>query len=192
MDHKELFKILDEYVDSNLTHLKSDEPNCCKNPEINLNENGLYNVCYNCGRITPYFEEILPPNYLNPNYQMKTYIKYNSKHRHLWRINNWELGKFYKENTAHKSYLIIKGICEKYELCTKVIDKACYIYKTIYIDNNITSRSNIKMCVFILCIKRAATHNNVKLNVNQVLQDYNLSLKNYTDAIHKIKHLKII
>lgn len=181
----ELFNKLDKYI--NKEKLPTKKTKCCTEPEIYFNNE--YLVCHNCGRITDYYEEIDMPTYLNPKFQLKTYIGgFNRKYRHIHRLNLWDMD--YRENTANNSCYDITRLCKKYNLNYKIVNKACYLYKYIYIKNNITSRNKIKLALYIICIKKAASFNNEKLNLKTLLNDNNLSMANYNKAYLKIKHLK--
>lgn len=183
----DLLSKLDNFISSKYKKIKIQKNKlCCDNPQI-YNDN-ISLTCHNCGRINPHYEEILPSSALNPKFQAKTYVPYNSKYRHLSRLNKWDSD--YKETTANKSYLDIREICDNYNLGPRIKDRACFVYKYIYIDNNITSRNKIKQSLYIICIKKAATFNNIKLNLNTLLNDYELTMKNYNKAYSKIKKLK--
>lgn len=182
-----LFDKLDKFISSTKSKKPDKEnKNCCDNQELLDDDISL--TCKNCGRIYPHYEEILPNTALNPKFQAKTYIPYSYKNKTLYRLNQWD--SCYKETTANKSYLVIRNICQKYKLNGKVQDRACYIYKYIYIDNNITSRSKIKKSLYIICVRKAATFNNINLSLKTLLNDYKLTFKHYNKAYSKIKHLK--
>ena len=180
----DLFKKLDDFLDNN--KIEHNYIDCCENMEKREKEN--YIVCISCGRMFPLIEETDPPIYLNPRFQLKTYIKYSSKFRNLCRLNMWSMD--YRENTANNSYNEIKKICEDYNLNDKIYSKACFLYKYIYIDRNITSRNKIKRSLYIICIKKSASYFSQKLNIKNVLEDNGLTFKNYQKAYGKIKHLQ--
>lgn len=182
------------------THIRATPIKCCESPSI-FHED-VYRVCRNCARIFMHPEEdICFSNQLNPKYQLTTAIAYSNKNmRDVYRIHKW-LSYDYRENKANEQYYFIREIGEKFDMNERMLDNACYIYKSIYIDENVSSRDRVKYALYIYCIKKTFDRFNKSFDIIRALEDttlpkkdklghityVSLTIKNYNDAISKVK-----
>ena len=168
-------------------HIMLNTVSCCSNK--NEIFTGLYFVCTNCGKMTLENDTFINPTFLNPKYQLSTIIGYRNKTKHISRLHKWA-NYDYKENAANKSYSEIEDICNTFGYDQNVINKACYLYNDIYINQKISCRNKIKRSVFIYCILKAVYHYSGTwdcLNeLPDMLKKYKLTMLHYNKAINKL------
>ena len=109
---------------------------CCENQRHRFDE--YYRTCISCGHMTPKDEIIINNQHLNPKYQLSTTIGYGAKYKAIHRIHKWT-NYDYRENMANRNYKEIREIGNKLILNDKIINNACWIYKGIYINRNVSS-----------------------------------------------------
>ena len=128
---------------------------------------------------------IIRPIFLNPKYQNSTTIRFGGKGcQGVRRIHGWQPD--YRENMANTNYKEIRSIMKHLNLHDKVYNNACFIYKGIYIDENISSRNKIKRSLFIYCIFKSASEYKVGVDVIALLERNALTIGNYNKALLKI------
>ena len=159
--------------------------NCCQNREMIDDFVNNFSVCKNCG-ITETRQEILfEPNYRNPKFKMSTTMTYMKKYYKLYRLHMWA-NHDYKENNANNNYTEIEAICKNMSIANIVYQQACNLYKKIYIDDEISSRDNIKRCMYIYCIYRASIkYGEQPLDIFEMLKKCKLKTDNYNKATNK-------
>ena len=189
MNHRELFNTLDEFLSNNIVnddnkHIPYESEPCCDNPRIKYDE--INSVCISCGRMFMINELIIRPQFLNPKYQLTTTIGYGKINR-ICRLIHRNINHDYRENMANKNYKEIRNIGEKLKLNDKVLNNACYIYKTIYIDRNVSSRNKIKRSLYVYCLFRSCLDYKLEFNIIDTLKDNGLSIENYNKALLKVE-----
>ncbi len=186
MNHRQLFNELDIFLNNylmiNNQHIPNEPEPCCDNPRIRYDE--VNKVCVSCGRMFLIDDIIIRPQYLNPKYQSTTTIGYGG-HKSLYRLHKWT-NNDYRENMANRNYKEIKAIGEKLNLNNKVLDNACYIYKTIYIDRNVSSRNKIKRSLYVYCLCKSSYEYKLDFDIIKTLKDNELSIENYNKALLKV------
>ena len=96
-----------------------------------------------------------------------------SKYSRLSRLHKW-CNYDYKENTANKTYIEIEKLGRKLELNTLIIADACNVYKTIYIDDEISCRDKIRICMYIYCLYVSALNSGYSFSIFNVLRNTQL------------------
>ena len=187
-DHRELLNKLDLFIDEtnivNTGHIFAEPEKCCNNTKIRHTDLGK--VCISSGLMGETHEIIIKPQFLNPKYQLSTSVGYCSKsHSHIYRLHKWT-NYDYRENMANKNYIEIREMGNKLKLTMKMIDNACYIYKTIYINKNTSSRNKIKKSLYIYCLFKASNDYDHYFDIIETLIDNNLSIENYNKALLKV------
>ena len=180
------FRQLDAYLETRFPTKERIIKPCCDNKQLRFNE--IHKVCINCGRMYLDDDEIIiKQQFLNPRYQLTTAIGYSNKNlKSIYRLHKW-LNYDYRENMANKNYIEIREIGNKLNLNHKILNNACYIYKTIYIDQNISSRNKIKRSLYIYCLFRSCLDYHKDYDIIQSLKDNNLSIENYNKSLLKVK-----
>ncbi len=182
--YKELFNQLDKYLDEHrpTPPIKIIKP-CCDNKRVRCGDIDM--VCVNCGRIYELDEIVIKQQFLNPKYQLSTTIGYAAKTRSIHRLHKW-INYDYRENMANRNYVEIRDMGNKLNLNIKVLNNACYIYKRIYIDNNVSSRNKIKRSLYVYCLFRSCVDYKLDFNIIQTLKDNKLTIENYNKALNKV------
>ena len=182
MTFKQLDKILD---DANINPIKEIEiiP-CCDNKRIIHTDE--WDVCISCGLCLDPTDIIIKRQFLNPRYQMTTSIGGGGKYKNVRRLHSWA-NYDYRENMANRNYKEMRDIGNKLNLHQKVMDNACYIYKGIYINKNVSSRNKIKRILYVYCIYKSCMEYKRKLDIISLLGENDLSIDNYNKAISKVE-----
>ena len=183
MNYKELFNQLDTFLETRYPTPPKIIERCCDNRQ--LRHNDIEMVCINCGTICLLDEIIIKPQHLNPRYQLSTTIGYAPKTRNIHRLHKW-INYDYRENMANRNYVEIREIGDKLKLNHKVLNNACYIYKRIYIDNNVSSRNKIKRSLYVYCLFRSCVDYHTEFDIIQTLKENGLSIENYNKALMKV------
>ena len=68
-----------------------------------------------------------------------------------------------------------------------MIDNVCCIYKSIYIDRNVSSRNKIKRSLYIYCLYASCVEYNSEFDIIETLKDNQLSIENYNKALLKVE-----
>lgn len=162
---------------------------CCEDMIHEVYHNQQTKVCINCGLVSSYQEHINQNTRLNNKYNLSTTVStFNNKYKTLNKLNNW-FNYDYKENTLMKSCDEIEKICKNFNL-NKIIKKAKFLYKNIYIDNNITSRNKIKNALYIYSIYLICKKNNIEIDLDDLLVYSNIKLNHFMKAISKLKTIE--
>lgn len=172
---------LDEYLDQCLGPIVNTPGVCCSSQNIVIREE--WNVCTNCARIFDKDETIIKEQFLNPKYQLTTSIGFGPNSRVIRRLHQWT-NHDYRENMANNNYIEIRELGK--QLNSKVLDNACFIYKGIYIDNNVSSRNKIKRALYVYCLNKSCDDYNVYFDIIKTLNDNKLSINNYNKALLKV------
>ena len=182
-----LFKQLDTYLlESGKTNIKEEiEEICCENPRYRFCD--YYRTCINCGTMIPKDEIIIRNQHLNPKYQLSTTIGYGAKYKAIHRIHKWT-NYDYRENMANRNYKEIREIGNKLKLNDKIINNACWIYKGIYINRNVSSRNKIKRSLYIYCLYASCVDYHTEFDIIATLKDNSLSIENYNKALLKVNN----
>ena len=163
--------------------------NCCNNPDINYNN--TYTTCINCCKVSlDNFIYVEPNVYLNKKFHLSTTISGSSKFNTLKRFHQW--GNYnYKETTLMKTLKIFEIICNHFEINNIILDRSKFLYKTIYIDNKISSRSNIKNAMYIYCIYESCKEKNFKIDLEDLIDFFDKNIKNKYIKKKNIKKKKV-
>ncbi len=182
MTFNQLDSILDEM---NINPKKEIEPiPCCDNRRIIHGTE--WDVCINCGTCIDPHEIIIKRQFLNPRYQMTTAIGSGGKYKNVRRLHTWA-NYDYRENMANRNYKEIRDIGNGLNLHQKVLDNACFIYKSIYINKNVSSRNKIKRSLYIYCLARSCVEYHLTFDIIKMLGENGLSIDNYNKAISKVE-----
>ena len=187
MDYKHQLQQLDEFLlESGRINKeeKKEELPCCDNQRLRFDN--IYNVCISCGRCYHADEIIIRNQHFNPKYQLSTTIGYGYKYKAIHRIHKWT-NYDYRENMANRNYIEIREIGTKLKLTKKMLDNACWIYKSIYIDRNVSSRNKIKRSLYIYCLYASCVEYHTEFNIIETLKDNQLSIENYNKALLKVE-----
>ena len=200
-DYSHYFELLDNAIkkgifETIIEEKKVIDKGCCK--KMKIVEDNTYRVCVSCGRNclnnTDYVQSIF---HLKTKYKLSTYMlnDFISKYKSLKRLHKWS-NYDYRENAANVCYDEITTIGKSINLSHKVISMARFLYKVIYIDNKISSRSKIKRSIYCYCLYRSACHNKIDINIIELLHNVlqneepyrdNKDISNYNKALSKIK-----
>ena len=180
MDYDQYLKSLNEYT---LEEKEEKIKDCCPDKKIIIDESNNIEICKNCGN-TEIYQELIQENYLtqtNPYYRLTSIIPYSYRHRNIYRLQKWN-NYSYKENTAIKSYNDIREFGLKIGLSNDIINNAIQLYKHFYYEKEISTRNKIKRSLYIYCLFYYSFEDNF-FNIFKVLEDNNLSIKNFNKAI---------
>ncbi len=173
---------------------------CCDNPDIRFDN--TYYTCCNCGNSTMNNIEYHEPNiYLNQQFHLSTIMGGGgARHNKLKRFHQWS-NHNYKETTLMRTLCLFETICKEFGIGERILGRAKFLYKTIYIDNKISSRSNIKKAMYIYCIYESCKENNFKIDLEDMIDYSNKDIKieklkltteHYSKCLKKIeKYLNI-
>ncbi len=164
---------------------------CCDKPDIRFDK--TYHTCINCGISRLDNFEIETPNvYLNTQFHLSTIMSGGSgKHNKLKRFHQWG-NHNYKETTLMKTLCLFETICKEFGIGERILGRAKFLYKTIYIDNKISSRSNIKKAMYVYCIYESCKENNFEIDLEYLLTYSNIKTEHYSKCLKKIeKYLNI-
>lgn len=184
-----LFNKLDTFLDINTlkyteTIDEIKEQKCCDDMEII--KDSTFETCINCGTKKLNTFEIERPNiYHNTKFHNSTLIGYSSKLYNVNRIHKYTTYD-YKETTLMKTLTIIGKICIDFKLNGTIISQSKNIYKDLYIDKNISSRSNIKKAVYIYCIYSSCKNNNTVINLSKLIKHQKIKLSHFEKCMKKI------
>ncbi len=157
---------------------------CCD--DMKLEKDDTFETCINCGVKKLVTFELERPNvFHNRKFHNSTLIGYSSKTFNINRIHKF-ITYDYKETTLMKTLTIIGKICLKFELSGYVVEQSKNRYKELYIDKNISSRSNIKKAVYIYCIYSSCMHNKININLNDLIDHMGIKLSHFEKCMKKI------
>ena len=166
------------------THQYQEPKPCCDNPRIVHKTE--WDVCVNCGTCMDLTDIIIKRQFLNPRYQLTTSIGGGGKYKNVRRLHTWA-NYDYRENMANRNYKEMRDMGYKLNLHQKIMDNACYIYKGIYINKNVSSRNKIKRSLYVYCIYRSCMDYKKSINIIDLLNENELSIDNYNKAISKVE-----
>lgn len=185
-DYSYLLEQLQEYK-------VKEEYKCCDNPEIVFDK--TYYTCMNCAKCSvDNIEYVERTFYLNEKFHLSTTMSGGFKFNKLKRFHKWA-NHNYKEITLMKTLCLFENICNHFNIGERILIRAKFLYKSIYIDNNISSRSNIKTAMYIYCIYESCKENNFKIDLEYMIDFCNIDVKNNKDKLttdHYAKCLKKI
>ena len=162
---------------------------CCETPDIRFDN--TYYTCINCCKSSLDNIEYVEPNvYLNTQFHLSTTMSGNSKYNKLKRFHQW--GNYnYKETTLMKTLNIFEIICNHFKMNSRILCRSKFLYKTIYIDNKISSRSNIKNAMYIYCIYESCKEKNFKIDLEDLIDFFDKNIKNKYIKKKNIKKKKV-
>ena len=174
--------------------LKKEEPKekyiCCENQELYKDNTSL--TCYNCGEITiDNFDVVIPKTYLNQKFHNCTLINQSVKFKNIRRLHHFQ-NYNYKEVVMKKSFSYITEICNKLKLSNTVIEGSKIKYKEIFLDLEISSRSNIKKAMYIYCIFFSCDYYNYEIDIEQIIEIVGIKKKHYNKVLKKLEKKNII
>jgi hypothetical protein len=184
------FNKLDDFIKKE----EEKENMCCNNKNIIYDYTQNNEVCTNCGVVNNLIiDEISYTKSMQMNFKL-----YGNKNNYnnIHRLYNWDRVE-YKDKTIIENNSdidkIIEKISKKYDIFVEIYEynKIKEMYKNIYITNKITSRSNIKKSLFLICIYIILKEKHKKLNIFDLLDLFNLTINNYNSATQKINYLLI-
>lgn len=170
--------------------------NNCKEYHIKYDYTYVRKVCINCGLIIDKFEiENLNTEEedLNPLYNNGTHMSYNHKYKNINRLHKWKNKEEIKEMNANNRYTEINNIIYTYfkninNITKKILSKKCsYLYKDIYINNNICSRGKIRFCNYIYCIYKICLNMNIDINIFDMLKENKLTITNFNNSLNNME-----
>ena len=187
MDYQNYFDLLENH---NTKNIKKKEDKCFNyfDHEFVIDQENNIEVCTYCGETKKYIEGDEPINHLNNKYHLTSMIvggkncRNNYVIKKLHKYNNYD----YKEVTMNKSFKEIKKICDHFKLSNKIYNNSVCKYKNIFLDQNISSRDNIKKSVYIYCIVFSCDYNNIEIDVDNLINYLNLKRKHYIKALKKL------
>jgi transcription initiation factor TFIIIB Brf1 subunit/transcription initiation factor TFIIB len=86
----------------------------------------------------------------------------------------------------------ITDICNKLKIGKKVIEGSKIKYKEIFIDLEISSRSNIKKAMYIYCIYFSCNYYNHKIDLDELISITDINDKHYSKVLKKLEKNNII
>ncbi len=188
------FNLLNDTIKGNEIEENLEEY-CCGDKQIL--EDGVYDirVCGNCGMVFDRpDDDITFACVRNPKYKLSSQMSFipGNKYKALYRLHKWN-NYDYKENTANTTYTEIEKIGKKLSLNTLIIANACNLYKTIYIDSNISCRNRIKICMYLYCLYKAARHSGRRIKIFNILKatkidGKSLTVDNFNKATEKLEN----
>lgn len=193
--------LLNDFIDSQ--EEKKEEPInneylreriCCDNQELRDDMVMDITTCINCGVCFTREDDVEFGECIrNPKFKMTTTMSYSggNKYRSIQRIQKW-MNYDYKENAANDNYTDIKNICNKLNLPIRVENCACDYYKKVYIDDEITSRDNIRFSMYLVCIHRACLFNEYEVDIFDLLEKASIDIDDYNKAADKIDEIKLL
>ena len=200
MDYSSYFKKLEDLNSQNEENAENET--CCENPEYIFDN--TYETCKNCGNsllknIKNEYDSLVynglekQRNYLNKKYMNSTIVGncYKKKYNILKLIHNQQ-NYNYKEKTLMINICDIDKICEHLNLSKIIRNKSKLLYKNIYIDESISSRCKIKKAVYIFCVYKVCSEENIYFELEEILKFSGINLDNYTFCLKKMEKLLLI
>ena len=183
--YKELFNKLDEFIDIHFPKQKIIYK-CCNNRDIQLSQSLLLFVCVSCGVVTdtPFTKDFYD-RYKNPLF-IKTLIPYRPKTRHLTRLSKWA-NYSYKEVVLTNNLEYINSKLGHLDRDVLLFSKV--LFKQIF--PNMKIRAKIKDALIIYCYYSTSMVCNKEIEIDELLNIFNISIKNYNDLVFKLDDNKL-
>lgn len=175
MDYSKYFDLMDDNKineDNELEYKK--EEDCCDNKETKYDYANNFIVCVNCGKTSELNEEDntkIDITIRNKKFKLSTKMSYSKKFYKLNNIQKWKEND-YKEQTADRNYNEIRNTGDKIGLPNLVIEQACDLYKKKYIDDEVSSRDEIKRFVYLHCLYTVSVYYKVPFDLFKILKKY--------------------
>lgn len=188
LDTNNYFNALDNYFLKK--KIKKPKNLCCDN-QLLLKDNYCI-TCNYCGTIkVDNFDFVIPNIYLNQKFHNCTLINQSTKFKNIRRLHHFQ-NYNYKEVTQNKSFVFIKNICELMGLSKTILEGAKIRYKEIFLDFQISSRSNIKNAMYCYCIFFSCEYYNYKVDVDELIKFAGIRKIHYTKVLKKLEKKNII
>lgn len=179
---------LDLYLDEIYPIEKKMVDKCCIDKRnIILSPNLLMYVCIECGKVQDY-------HYLKDYYDkfknpliVKTYIPYTNKYHHLHRLNKWSN---YNYHQVQLNRLLIEISIKLKDMDREVVDFTKIFFSQIY--KNLSIRGKIKDALVVYCIFKSSLMLKKDVDIDDLLEMFNISIKNYNDLNKKLPDDKLL
>lgn len=179
------FSELDKFFLKEQKEKKKEKYICCNKQELIKDNTGL--TCYKCGKtFLDNFEYVIPNTYLNQKFHNCTLINPSVKFKNIRRLHHFSCYN-YLEVIMSKSFKEISRICLKLGLSKKIIEGSKIKYKQIFIDERISSRSNIKRAMYSYCIYFSCNYYNIDIDIDELIKISNIEEKHYNKVIKKLE-----
>ena len=184
------FEQLDKYLEQTEPKLKKIKQKCC-NDRI-IKKCNTYMTCISCGTVQVNNYELVTPNtYLNQRFHNCTIINRSHKYKNINRLQTFS-NFCYTEVIMNKSFVEITNICNKLKLPHKVINGSKIRYKEIFIDLKISSRSFIKIAMYIYCIYYSCKFHKIYVNIDDLIKVSDIDQKHYDKLMIKLEKKNVI